>query len=495
MSTTVDPQAPAPPRPVPAPDVSWRNVALGALVLLLVIFFGGLWLQGGMPGGGKAVAYTVYFPAQTPVAPGTRLTFRGSQVGSVDSVATAQVGMQVTVLSSRVPEVPEVATLLVGRSATLGNGAVLTLRDAKQVVITWNRGTLTADRADAREWTLRASGAAPGITRNGRVILTKPGDAEPLHPGDRLGFGTAADAMRVIWGDVDYLTRASVQVRPRDFDAAARGAGLPDSAGTLGPGTAVALLSGFGHPRAELELRPSLYHGPADVRVAPAGAPRELVPAASADPLATLTEIAGFVGSPTGLRQAPDNRAEAAFADANLILANAADVSKQLSDAGKGRDSGVLVRLALDDANQQRLAALLSSGENLKTATGNLAAASQALRDTTERGVLLHQLLGGGYGSLQAAIDNARGAAGNARQLTASVARDTAKLSAAIDNVQRLSAHVAGDTSRIDTTLANVNGIAGNLAPIVRKARKPGLIAAAAAVGLGILNGIRSLVH
>jgi hypothetical protein len=494
-----------------APDR--RNVVVGLVVVLAFGIAAALWLfvPKVLPGGGPTVTYSVYFPGQTALDLKSRLVFNRRRMGEIAQILPPQVGLQLTVVPVRAPEVPEAATLLVGGRATLGNGAEITLESDSRAVIRWQTASIVAERTNPGEWTLTVPGSVPPVTRNGHpIVLAGTRGSEPLRPGDWLGFGAGAQAIRVYWGDIDFVTRVDLNVRAGTLASAASG----DSAGRLGPGSAVAVLSGFGHPKPELELRPSLYHGTPAVRVSPA--PRrvegdsvaryELTPIVSVDPLALLAQLTSYLGTPAGMRQPPSNRIERTIADVSLTAANAAALSGQLDRAGKGEDPGVVTRLVLDAPTQQRIATLLGNAE---TVSGEAASLTRTLAvgtsDPAARGRLLHQLLGSGYGSLLGTLGNVDGAAGNARQLTGRLVQDTATIDSVLRNVNSITTGLAGNRGRIDTTLLNVQRVSAGLVrldstvtaagPTLRKAKKPAVIATVAIIGLSILNSIKSLIR
>jgi hypothetical protein len=495
----------------PAPDR--RNVMVGLVVVLAFGTALALWLfvPKLLPGGGPTVTYSVYFPGQTALDTKSRLVFNRRRMGEIARVLPPQPGLQLTVVPVRAPEVPEAATLLVGGRATLGNGAEITLESGSRAVIRWQTATIVAERTNPGEWTLTVPGSVPPVTRNGGpIVVAGARGSEPLRPGDWLGFGAGAQAIRVYWSDVDFVTRVDLNVRAGTLAKAASG----DSAGKLGPGSAVAVLSGFGHPQPELELRPSLYRGGPAVRVSPA--PRrvegdsiaryELTPIVSVDPLALLAQLTSYLGTPAGMRQPPSNRIERTIADAGLTAANLAGFSGQLDRAGKGEDPGVVMRLALDARTQQQVSALLGNAGNV---TGEAASLTRTLAvgtgDPAARGRLLDQLLGSGYGSLLGALGNANGAAANANRLSSQLVRDSATIDSTLRNVNSITTGLAGNRGRIDTTLLNVQRVSAGLVrldstvtatgPTLRKAKKPAVIATVAIIGLSILNGLKSLVR
>ncbi|MFL5383425.1 MAG: hypothetical protein ACJ8GN_12980 [Longimicrobiaceae bacterium] len=415
------------------------------LILAIAIV---LWLIWPRPFGGPTVKYTAYFPGQTTIKAKTRLVFGRTRVGRVGSVVASEEGMQLTVVPVLAPAVPEVATLLLGSRADLtvdsGHTASITLEDRSHAVIRWDTATILAARTDSGEWTLTSGVQVPPVSLDGRPILP-PGAGKPasLHSGDCLVFGTA---LRVCWGEVDFLTRVEVHVRQGRFAGEAKSTG--DTAGTISPGTSVALLSGFGHPRPELELRPSLYHGAPRVTVSPRPPPGkgdsvgafELTPVVSIDPLALLSSVTTYLGTPAGMRQPASNRIERDIEHVSVVTKNLAELAQQLNHSGKGEDPGVLLRLALNEQQARSLSAALAY---LESASGT---ANAELR------------------SLQPTLASAGGAVENFNRLSAQLVKDTARIDSTLRNVHRLTGVLAQNTGRIDSTLRSVNRVTGVLA-------------------------------
>ncbi|HKP74349.1 MAG TPA: hypothetical protein VJT67_02345 [Longimicrobiaceae bacterium] len=319
-----------------------RNVIVGAAVVAIVAVVT-VGRCSGMSVHWRRSPYHVYFPGTANVAAKMPVRLGRDAVGTVTKVHAPVRGLQVSVLPGRTPAVPEVATLWVGHGVRLRNDATLRLESTDRAVIRWNQATAVAARTGPGEWQLTApDNKPPALFLNGEAILTHVGERVALVPGDRLAFGQGPRAVQVYWGDVDFLTRADLSL---DADRFTIDGGRPP------PGTGVALLTGFGHPGPELELRPSLDRDSAVVMGQDTTG--ELAPIASADPLATVQAVVSYLGSPAALRQPPSNRIERAIASADLSLAHLSEVAGEFSAAARGKQSGILLRLFLN-AEQRR---------------------------------------------------------------------------------------------------------------------------------------------
>jgi len=153
-----------------------------------------------------------------------------------------------------------------------------------------------------------------------------------------------------------------------------------------------------------------------------------------------------YLGSPVALRQPPNNRIERAIANADLTLGHLSDVSREFSDAAKGKQSGVLLRLALNpderrstDQTLASLAAILDQVDRSGRGERPGVVGRLALDEGQQRALAL--LLARANGSL--------------RDVSAITGRLAARDST-------LLAHLAGP--RADSILGHVTGLTGRLA-------------------------------
>jgi hypothetical protein len=489
-----------------SPPTGKKNILRGAVVLLIVLAIAaGVWRWLSRRSAvDHDTEYAAFFSSRVDVVEDQPVTYRRKVVGVVTGITRSFEGLQLTILAHHVPEVPEVVTLRPGEHAVVREVLTITLKEEARAELTTRAGTITAQRMTDGGWTLDSSVPAVGIRRNGRPILVKAGEVATVRAGDRLEFVDSKNGFELVWGDVDFHTRVAISIDTSKFAREAKEAGYPPAT-RLAPGSRVVFLTGLGNPKPRLEIQPSLSADQAAVMHRDAAGKMvdspELVPAETADPLAAVAALTGYLTSPQGLRQPPANRAERLVADLNVTAAEASELAAQFNAAGHGEDPGVALRLLLDEPGLRDVAnitgRLSAASAPLPAASANFRAASASLastagwvsattRDTTQRGELLRQLLDRGYGSLLSSLSRADSLTGAANGLVAGVARDSAKLDSTIHSVHRLTARLAADTGKIDSTITSVQGI-------TRKVNSPGLPIVGIGIGVAILNGIKSL--